>query len=263
MRIAVLTRSDRGLASRFLVRLRPPWIDVAAILLDEGAPDDDLRGRLARRTRKLRRVGLSAIPVGLALRRAYADAGAGGVLPLEELRVPIYRVPTLNGSPARQLLGALDVDVAVSLGSRLLRPDTFELPRLGTINVHHGAVPDFRGGPPVFWELALGRSTVGFVVHRVDTGIDTGPLLAAGEVEIRLRPTLTETLTATLPVLFEASLDALDEVLAALEAGAALERLQDGSAKRPARTTPRLADYVRVRRSLRRRGSRLQTADDD
>lgn len=263
MRIAVLTRSERGLASHYLARPRPPGIDVAAVLLDEGTPEDDLRARLARRTRKLRRVGFSAIPVGLALRRAYAQAGAGGVQSLEELGVPIYRVPTPNGSQARQLLRELDVDVAVSLGSRLLRPETFELPRLGTINVHHGAVPDFRGGPPVFWELALGRSTVGFIVHRVDTGIDTGPLLAAGEVEIRLRPTLTETLTSTLPVLFGASLDALDEVLGALDAEAAVERPQDGSTKRPARTTPRLADYVRVRRSLRSRGGRLQTVDND
>lgn len=252
MRIAVLTRSDRGLAARFLARPSPPGIEVAGVLLDEGAPEGDLRVRLARRWRKLRRVGPTVIPVGLALRRAYGRAGSAGVRPLEELVASVYRVPTLNGPLARHVLRTLQVDAAVSLGNRLLRPDTFALPPLGTINVHHGAVPEFRGGPPVFWELALGRPTVGYVVHTVDAGIDTGPVLAAGEVAIRVLPTLAETLAATLPPLYEASLDALGEVLVALDAGIAIGCSQQGPAKVAARTTPGLADYRRVRRSLRR-----------
>ncbi|HEY8628729.1 MAG TPA: formyltransferase family protein [Gaiellaceae bacterium] len=233
MKVVVLTRNPRGIASRFLARGN---VDVAAVILDES------RGTTIRRKlRKLRRAGPTAAPVGFVLRRAYASAAAAPSL--EELGVPIVRVSTLNGPQARAALAG--ADVAVSLENSLISAATFTIPAHGAINVHHGAVPEYRGGPPVFWELADGRDTVGFTVHRIDAGIDTGPVLAEGAVPIRRRRSLPETLAATIPPLYDASLDALEGVLAGdLE----------GRPQRPGgalRTTPALRDYLRVRRSLR------------
>jgi Formyl transferase len=239
MKIVVLTRNPRGIASRFLARRS---VHVACVVLDEGAVAGR-RDLVRRRLRKLRRVGLTAAPVGLALRRAYAAAGEGP--PLESLDVPVVRVPTLNGPKARAALTG--ADVAISLDNALIAESTFSVPRLGTVNVHHGAVPEYRGGPPVFWELADGRDTVGFTVHRIDAGIDTGPVLAEGEVPIAHRRTLAETLAATIPALHDASLEALEAVLAA---GDLDGRSQPAGGR--TRTTPTLRDYVRVRRGLRR-----------
>jgi methionyl-tRNA formyltransferase len=239
MRIVVLTRNPRGIASRFLARGR---VAVERVILDEGAVAS--RGeQLRRRLRKLGRVGPTAAPVGLALRRAYAAAGAGP--PLDSFDVPVVRVPTLNGPEARVALEG--VDVAVSLDNALISEATFSVPRLGVVNVHHGAVPEYRGGPPVFWELADGRPTVGFTVHRIDEGIDTGPVLAEGEVPIERRPSLALTLAATIPALHDESLDALEAVLRSSD----LEGRPQPAGPGRARTTPTLRDYIRVRRALR------------
>jgi methionyl-tRNA formyltransferase len=237
--LVVLTRNPRGIASRLLAR---GTVDVACVILDEGAATT-----LQRRLRKLRRVGLTAAPVGLALRRAYAEA-QGDLPHLDELGAPVTRVPTLNGDAARAELRRLEPEVALSLDNTLISEATFSLPRHGTINVHHGAVPQYRGGPPVFWELADGLDRVGFTVHRIDAGIDTGPVLAEGEVPIELRGTLRETLAATIPALHDASLDALEAVLLALGRGEVDERPQPAGG--PHRTTPTLRDYLRVRRRL-------------
>jgi hypothetical protein len=231
--VVVLTRNPRGIASRFLARRPGP------VILDEGAPSD-----WRRRVRKLRRVGLTAAPVGLALRRVYAAAGEGP--PLDEVATEIVRVPSLNGEEARAALRRLSADVAVSLDNGIIREETFALPAHGTINVHHGAVPEYRGGPPVFWELLDGRETTGFTVHRMDAGVDTGPVLAEGEVPIERRGSLAETLAETIPRLHEASLDALERVL---DEGAFAGRPQPPGRRH--RTTPTLRDYVRVRRALR------------
>lgn len=239
MNVVVLTRNPHGIASRFLAR------NPAPVILDEGAA----RPGLGRRVRKLRRVGWTAAPVGLALRRAYAAAG-GQAPHVAELGVEVVRVPTLNSDQARDELRRLGAEVAVSLDNSLIEEATFSLPPFGTINVHHGAVPEYRGGPPVFWELADGRDTVGFTVHRIDAGIDTGPVLAEGDVPIQRRTTFAETLAATIPLLHEASLDALEETLRGLERGEAQERPQEPGSGRH-RTTPTLRDYLRVRRSLR------------
>jgi hypothetical protein len=232
--VVVLTRNPRGIASRFLARRPGP------VILDEALGGADVRRRL----RKLRRVGLTAAPVGFALRRAYATAGEGP--PLEDVATEIVRAPTLNGEEARAALRRLGSDVAVSLDNALIREETFALPRHGTINIHHGAVPDYRGGPPVFWELLDGRDVVGFTIHLIDAGIDTGPVLARGDVSIERRATLGDTLRATIPRLHEASLDALEGVL---DAGAFEGEPQPPGGRH--RTTPTLRDYLAVRRLLR------------
>ena len=234
MNVVVLTRNPNGIASRFLARRPGP------VILDEGMGGRDVR----RRVRKLRRVGVTAAPVGLALRRAYSAAGAGP--PLEDVATEVVRVPTLNGEDARAALRAFGADVAVSLDNALIREATFALPAHGTINVHHGAVPEYRGGPPVFWELADGADEVGFTIHRIDAGVDTGPVLARGSVPIERRATLRETLAATVPTLHEASLDALEQVLDA-EDFAGTPQPTGGRH----RTTPTLSDYLRVRGALR------------
>jgi methionyl-tRNA formyltransferase len=232
--VVVLTRNPHGIASRFLARRPGP------VVLDEAVGRRDQRRTL----RKLRRVGVTAAPVGLALRRAYAEAGSGP--PLEDVATEVVRVPTLNGDEARAALRRLDADVAISLDNAIIRPETFSLPAHGTINVHHGAVPGYRGGPPVFWELRDGLGTVGFTIHLIDAGIDTGPVLARGEVPIERRATLAETLGATIPRLHEASLDALEAVL---DAGVYEGEPQPAGGRH--RTTPTLGDYLNVRRSLR------------
>jgi formyl transferase-like protein len=231
--VVVLTRNPRGIASRFLARRPGP------VILDESASPD-----WRRRLRKLRRVGLTAAPVGLALRRLYAAAGEGP--PLDEVATEIVRVPTLNGEEARAALRRLGADLAVSLENGIIREETFALPVHGTINVHHGAVPEYRGGPPLFWELVDGRETAGFTIHRIDAGIDTGPVLAEGEVPIARRASFAETLAETIPRLHEASLDALEQVL---EAGSYAGRPQPPGGRH--RTTPTFRDYLRVRRALR------------
>jgi methionyl-tRNA formyltransferase len=238
MRIVVLTRNPRGIASRFLAR---GAVEVERVLLDEGAVVNRAE-QLRRRLRKLRRVGPTAVPVGLALRRAYAAAGEGPRL--DTIGVPVVRVSTLNGPEARAALEG--VDVALSLDNALISKATFAVPRLGVVNVHHGAVPDYRGGPPVFWEVADGRETVGYTVHRIDSGVDTGPVLASGEVPIVRLPSLAATLAATIPALHDASLGALEDVL---RRGNLEGRAQPSGGR--ARTTPTLRDYLRVRRRLR------------
>jgi glycosyltransferase involved in cell wall biosynthesis/folate-dependent phosphoribosylglycinamide formyltransferase PurN len=68
-------------------------------------------------------------------------------------------------------------DLGVSLGAPILRPPLFSIPRLGTLNVHLGKVPEFRGAPPGFWELWHGATEIGATIHWMDAGLDTGAVV--------------------------------------------------------------------------------------
>lgn len=48
----------------------------------------------------------------------------------------------------------------------------------GIFNVHPGALPEYRGADPIFWQIRRGASAGGVTVHRVDAGLDTGPVFA-------------------------------------------------------------------------------------
>src|SRR5262249_22708377 len=56
--------------------------------------------------------------------------------------------------------------------------------RLGAINVHPGRLPDYAGLYPHFYSMLAGERSLGCTVHQIDQGIDSGPVVAAGEVPI-------------------------------------------------------------------------------
>jgi peptidoglycan/xylan/chitin deacetylase (PgdA/CDA1 family) len=96
----------------------------------------------------------------------------------------VHRTGNLNGPAAIAALRECQADLAVVLGTRILRPEVFSVPRLGSINLHKGKVPQYRGMPPGFWELYEGERTAGITVHFVSVKLDAGDVVETAEVEI-------------------------------------------------------------------------------
>lgn len=46
----------------------------------------------------------------------------------------------------------------------------------GGFNVHYGTLPQFRGPQPVFWAVRERAANIGITIHRIDAGLDTGPI---------------------------------------------------------------------------------------
>lgn len=102
----------------------------------------------------------------------------------------VEAVGNLNGPVAVAKLQELGADLGVVLGTRVLKRGTFAVPRLGSVNLHKGEVPRFRGMPPGFWELYEGVDEAGVTVHWVDDGLDTGEVLGTGKVKLHRAETL-------------------------------------------------------------------------
>jgi methionyl-tRNA formyltransferase len=74
-------------------------------------------------------------------------------------------------------LRAFAPDLGVVAGTYILKDAVFSIPRLGSINLHSGKAPEYRGAAPAFWELYNGEREVGITVHRVATALDAGDIL--------------------------------------------------------------------------------------
>ncbi|MFO7774716.1 MAG: methionyl-tRNA formyltransferase [Candidatus Hydrogenedentota bacterium] len=71
----------------------------------------------------------------------------------------------------------------------ILKPPLLNLPRLGCVNTHSSLLPRHRGPNPFTPAILDGDSESGITFHRMDVGIDTGPILAQHRAPIDPRET--------------------------------------------------------------------------
>jgi peptidoglycan/xylan/chitin deacetylase (PgdA/CDA1 family)/folate-dependent phosphoribosylglycinamide formyltransferase PurN len=157
----------------------------------------------------------------------------------------VYSAGNLNGRLAVEILKAVRADLGIVLGTRILKRSTFNIPRLGCINLHKGAVPAYRGMPPGFWELFDGASTAGVTVHFVDSGLDTGDILATGNIPISTK----DTPSTVIEKLHKAGVIVLCEAVARLQDGSATPRPQRNIANK-ARSRPSHKEVVTLKERL-------------
>lgn len=83
-----------------------------------------------------------------------------------------------NGPECRAILDELEPDVVITYGTLIIGRSVLEKAARSTINMHTGISPTYRGSDTIFWPLHDGRpDMVGVTIHRVDPGIDSGPIL--------------------------------------------------------------------------------------
>ena len=76
-------------------------------------------------------------------------------------------------------------DLLVVSSYRNIIPDNIlKLARLGAINLHMAPLPKYRGVHPENWALINGEDWMGYTVHYLDSGIDTGDIIAQDRVPI-------------------------------------------------------------------------------
>jgi len=93
----------------------------------------------------------------------------------------------VSNHPARwaAMLAPLRPDLIISASFPWVIPDdVLALPRLGAINLHGGLLPERRGPNSFGWAFRLGDPEVGFTVHWLESGLDTGPILAQFRVPV-------------------------------------------------------------------------------
>jgi len=108
-----------------------------------------------------------------------------------EFGARVIKVGRFSDPAAIAALRALDADLGVVWGTPLLKPELFNVPRLGCVNIHLAALPRYRGAGDVgLSEVLDGLSEVGVTVHRIDVGLDTGAILGTGSIAVEPYDTL-------------------------------------------------------------------------
>lgn len=99
----------------------------------------------------------------------------------------------------RYAFASLHADVAVVAAYGLILPQAIlDTPRLGCLNLHASLLPRWRGAAPIQRAILAGDTVTGVTIMQMERGLDTGPMLLAGEtpVDAKTAGDLTEELAA-------------------------------------------------------------------
>ena len=133
--------------------------------------------KLARRLLRLKGIyddGIDAIASSRDRLREIAD----------EHGIPIHFVASYHGEASIDRMRAADADLGVVLATNILKESVFNIPRLGSINLHQGLAPYYRGCPSVFWELFNDEREIGLTAHMVGSKVDTGDIILQRTVQL-------------------------------------------------------------------------------
>ena len=120
-------------------------------------------------------------------RRSGTAAVRGLPASLGDLALPniAYRgCPSLRSSDTLRLVREYGPWLGVSIGAPVLRANLFQIPQIGTINLHKSLLPRYRGMPPAFWELYHSEPETGASVHWVEETLDTGRIICQQRLRI-------------------------------------------------------------------------------
>ncbi len=115
-----------------------------------------------------------------------------------EKNIPVLQPEKLKDPVFIAQLEALKADLQIVVAFRMLPEIVWNMPPLGTINVHGSLLPHYRGAAPINWAVINGEKETGVTTFKLKHEIDTGNILlqdrftigddeTAGEVHDRMK----------------------------------------------------------------------------
>ncbi len=131
-----------------------------------------------------------------------------------EHNIPVLQPLSLKDPEFLEALKAWKADLFVVVAFRMLPKVVWEIPKLGTFNLHAALLPQYRGAAPINWAVINGDKTTGVTTFMIDDGMDTGKIMyrydckigpdeTVGEVHDRLMEMGAELVVNTVEAIIE------------------------------------------------------------
>lgn len=126
--------------------------------------------------------------------------------------IPVLQPEKLKNPEFIEILRSYKADLQVVVAFRMLPEIIWNMPTLGTINLHGSLLPQYRGAAPINWAVINGEKETGVTTFQLKHDIDTGDMLmqtrfpieendTAGTVHDKMMMIGAETLVETVKAL--------------------------------------------------------------
>jgi len=101
-----------------------------------------------------------------------------------ENNLPVLQPTKLKDPEFTAALKVLDAQLFVVVAFRMLPEIVWDMPPMGTINVHGSLLPSYRGAAPINWAVINGERETGVTTFKLKAAIDTGNILLQDKLPI-------------------------------------------------------------------------------
>lgn len=101
-----------------------------------------------------------------------------------EHHLPVLQPSNLKDPSFLEILRSYRADLQVVIAFRMMPEVVWNMPPLGTMNLHASLLPDYRGAAPINHAIIQGEKITGVSTFLLQHEIDTGDLLLQVEIEI-------------------------------------------------------------------------------
>ena len=139
-----------------------------------------------------------------------------------ENSLPLLQPEKLKNPEFLDELRSLQADLQIVVAFRMLPEVVWNMPPLGTVNLHGSLLPQYRGAAPIHWAVINGEKETGVTTFTLKHEIDTGDILlqknfpiseneTTGEVHDRMKEIGAALLVETVKGLTAGNLQKLDQ----------------------------------------------------
>ena len=101
-----------------------------------------------------------------------------------EVGLPVLQPKNMKSKLFVEELRSYEADIQVVVAFRMMPQTVWDMPPLGTVNVHGSLLPQYRGAAPINWAIMNGETETGVTTFRLKHEIDTGNILLQKKVPI-------------------------------------------------------------------------------
>ena len=101
-----------------------------------------------------------------------------------EKNIPLLQPEKLKDEDFQSDLKAWNADLQIVVAFRMLPESVWNMPRLGTFNLHASLLPQYRGAAPINWAVINGEKETGVTTFFLTHDIDTGNIILQEKIKI-------------------------------------------------------------------------------
>jgi methionyl-tRNA formyltransferase len=101
-----------------------------------------------------------------------------------EHKLTLLQPANLKDESFLEKLKSLNANLQIVVAFRMLPKVVWEMPELGTFNLHASLLPNYRGAAPINWAIINGETKTGVTTFFIDDKIDTGAMILSSEIAI-------------------------------------------------------------------------------
>jgi methionyl-tRNA formyltransferase len=98
--------------------------------------------------------------------------------------IPVFQPEKLKDPEFISAMQNLNPDLMIVVAFRMLPKEIWQIPKIGTFNLHASLLPQYRGAAPINWVIINGETESGNTTFFIDDKIDTGKILLQEKTKI-------------------------------------------------------------------------------